>query len=197
MKTRLTLIRTLHVSCIICEMATAVGLAAVLLMAPFSEALVRSAWANVGFYAGHGSLDWSFRIRLPYGDHSSLGNDGGGPGVRYHSSETAGPSPGYGKVSFGPLRLRMEKIAFPIPTGDIRDPAVSIDDVEGTMTLMRPELAAQAVASAKWPFVVSMLCSGGVGLAILDLLRRMLRSASQREVFAAANIRYVQLVGFL
>ncbi|MGA2015322.1 MAG: DUF2975 domain-containing protein [Opitutaceae bacterium] len=184
MKPRLNLIKALHVLCIVCEISTAVGLAAVLLMAPFSAALVRDGRANFGLYAGHGSLNWNFRIRLPYGADSSIGNDG----------ET-GPS--YGRVSFSPLRLHLEKGEGLIETRGSSDAAVAIDQIEGTMTLTRPELAAQAIAAARWPFVAGMLCTGGVGLAILDLLRRMLRSAIRLEVFTAANIRNVRAIGFL
>jgi len=54
MKPKLKLIKALHVLCIVCEVSTAVGLAAVLLLAPFSAALVRDSRANFGLYAGHG-----------------------------------------------------------------------------------------------------------------------------------------------
>jgi|GEM_PF-2925444 len=184
MKQKLKLIIALHILCIVCEVSAAIGLAAVLLMAPFSAALVRDGRANFGLYAGHGSLNWSFRIRLPYGGDSSIGNDGG-------------TEPSYGRVSFAPLRLHLEKGAGLIEAPGSRDQDVAIDKLEGTMTFTQPELAAQALASARWPFVAGMLCTGGVGLAILDLLRRMLGSAVRLEVFTAANIRNVRAVGFL
>ncbi|HXQ82042.1 MAG TPA: DUF2975 domain-containing protein [Opitutaceae bacterium] len=197
MKTSLRLIKFLHVFCIICEIAAAIGLVAVVLMAPFLESMVRGGRANVGLYAGHGSLDWSFKARLPYGTHSSIGYDGAEPGARNASSGDTGLEFGYGRVSFGPFRLHLEDGAFPTKARDIKDQAVAIDQIEGTMTLLRPEVAAQALASARLPFVAGMLCTGGIGLAILDLLRRMLKSAIQREVFTGANIRNVQMVGLL
>jgi len=197
MKNNLSLIRFLYVLCIICEIAAAVGLVAVILMAPFSEAMVRSGRGNVGLYAGHGSLNWSFKVRLPYGSDSFIIYNGAESGVRYAPSEGPGLDPGLGRVSFGPIRLRMEKGEFPMEARNAPDQTVAIDQIEGTMTFLRPELAAQALVSARWPFVAGMLCMGGIGLAVLDLLRRMLRSAKQREVFTSANIRNVQMVGFL
>jgi Protein of unknown function (DUF2975) len=185
MKPKLKLIVALHILFIVCEVSMAIGMAAVLLLAPFSAAMVRDGRANFGLYAGHGSLNWSFRIRLPSGANSSIGNDADAAPVAY------------GRVSFAPLRLSLARAQGVMESRDNGDPAVAIDQVEGAVTLTRPELAAQAIAAARWPFVAGILCTGGVGLAILDLLRRMLGSAARLEVFTATNIRYVQAVGFL
>jgi|CZKI01.1.fsa_nt_gi hypothetical protein len=193
MKPKHHLIKSLHVLFIICEISAALGLVAVMLMAPFLKEMVRSGRANVGLYAGHGSLDWNFEVRLPRGTNSSFvyGTTGySRPGIP--DMET-----GFGKMSFGPIRLHMDKGESPMEARNMKDRSIAIDQIEGTVTLLRPEVAAQALVAATWPFVVGMLCTGGVGLAILDLLRRMLRSVGQREVFTAANIRNVQCVGFL
>src|SRR5271169_5510102 len=113
MKNNIRLIKFLHVFCIICEFFAAVGLVAVMLMAPFLEAMVRDSRANVGLYAGHGSLNWSFKARLPYSTQSSIGYDGAESGVSNASSENPGLEFGYGRVSFGPLRLHLENGGFP------------------------------------------------------------------------------------
>lgn len=196
MKTSLNLIKCLHVLCIICEVTVAAGLVGAISMAPFSEAMVRNGRANVGLYAGHGALNWSFRIRLPNDAHSSIGIGSADPSARV-TSENGGPEPAYGRMSFGPFLLHMENAAGPTGTLAAKDSGVAVDQVEGTLTLTRPAVAAQAIAVARWPFLVGMLATGGVGIAILELLRRMLRSAIQQEVFAATNIRHVQIVGYL
>jgi hypothetical protein len=197
MKPKYHLIKFLHVLCIICEISAALGLVAVMSMAPFLKEMVRSGRANVGLYAGHGSLDWSFEVRLPRGNNSSIVYGSTETGARYSRPRSPEMESGFGKMSFGPIRLHMDKGESPMETRNIRDRSIAIDQIEGTVTLMRPEVAAQALAAATWPFVVGMLCTGGVGLAILDLLRRMLRSVGRREVFTTANIRNVQCVGFL
>jgi|SRR5271157_4746668 len=197
MKTKLGYIKFLHVIFIICEVSAAIGLVAVLLLAPFLEAMVRSGRANVGLYAGHGSINWAFKIRLPYGTDSSISNEGAGLGARYPRSENPGQEPRYGRMSFGPFLLHMGKGGFPMETPNMKEPSIAIDQIEGTVTFLQPEAAAQALASATWPFVAGMLCTGGVTLAILDLLRRMLKSVYRREAFSVANIRNVQAIGFL
>lgn len=195
MKPKLNLIKCLHVLCIIGEAGTAVGLAALVAVAPVLESMVRGGHAHVGIYAGHESINWSFRVRLPNGANNSIGVGATDPGVRI----TAGGAPGesYGGMSFGPLGLRSDKQAAPGALGNSGVPGVVIAQTEGMATFTEPEVAAQAVAAARWPFVVGVLGAGGSGLAILDLLRRMLRSARTGEVFTAANIRRVQAVGCL
>jgi len=193
MNTKLRYIKFLHVLFVICEVSAAIGLVVVLLLAPFLEAMVRGGRANVGLYAGHGSIIWTFRIRLPYGADSSIGNEG----ARFGRSENPGQEPSFGRMSFGPFQLRTGKGAIPMEAASMKDPSIAIDQLEGTVTFTKPEAAAQALASATWPFVAGMLCTGGVTLAILDLLRRMLKSVYRREVFTAANIRSVQSIGFL
>src|ERR1017187_2028308 len=72
MKPKHHLIKSLHVLFIICEISAALGLVAVMLMAPFLKEMVRSGRANVGLYAGHGSLDCNFGVALPRGTISSF-----------------------------------------------------------------------------------------------------------------------------
>ena len=105
--------------------------------------------------------------------------------------------PEYGNISLGPMRLNPGPPPFSLNFRDASAQAVVIDDIEGIVTIKRPEKAAEVLASIKWPFLASMLCTGGAGLAILELLRRMFRSAERGEVFTAANIGNVRGIGFL
>jgi len=196
MKPRLNLIKCLHVLCIIGEAAAAIGMAAFLAVAPLLELAVRQGWAQVGIYAGHDSLSWNFKARLPDGHHVSVGFGSIDSGVRV-SSGGALPSAEYGRMSFGPVVLRQAPGAAQEDRRASRRPAVAVEPTEGTATFLEPEAAARAVGLARWPLIVGVVGAGGAGLAVIDLLRRLLRSACRAEVFTAANIRRVRAVGYL
>ena len=188
MKRKKSLIKFLRISCVIGEVFAGISLAVIILMVPFSEAMVDSRQASIGMYVDHGSPDLSFNVRLL---HSSDGN---------FSFGQRGSHPGkveYGNISFGPFRLRPNPSLLPLVLPDATAQAVVIDSLEGTVTIKRPENAADVLASVKWPFVASMICTAGAGLAILELLRRMFRSGERDEVFTADNIRNVRRIGFL
>jgi len=196
MKPRLNLIKCLHVLCIIGEAAAAVGVAAFLAVAPLLESAVRDGRAQVGIYAGHGSLSWSFKVRLANGHHVSVGFGSIDSGVRVSSGGDL-PAVDYGRMSFGPVGLGPEPAAASSERRASRESPVAVNPTEGTATFLDPETAARAVAIARWPLIVGVLGAGGAGLAVIDLLRRMLRSACRAEVFTGANIRRVQAVGYL
>ena len=197
MKKNSFLIRFLIVLCGMGEIFAAVGLLAVLLLVPFSEALIESGRANVGLYAGHDGPDWSFRVRLPHSADAYIAYDNNDHRFTYSSLALSGLNPGFGRTSLGPFRLHIEKEAFSLNDATIKAQGFAIDHVDGIVTITRPEAAAQALAFTKWPLGVGMLCTGCVSLAILELLRRMLKSVEQREVFSAVNIRNVRKIGYL
>jgi hypothetical protein len=162
------------------EAATALRLVAILAILPFSDALVRSGRANIGLYPKNGSIDWTFSAHLPFGGRASFITDG--PDIP--------ADPRLGKVSLGPFRLHLAD-------GQDASRSAVVENAEGVVTLVRPQEAAQAIASAKWPFAVSAFCNSIVSLALLELFRRMLVSVERREVFSSSNIRNVRLIGIL
>ncbi|HEY5079457.1 MAG TPA: DUF2975 domain-containing protein [Opitutaceae bacterium] len=74
---------------------------------------------------------------------------------------------------------------------------MALGRIEGVVTLERPDEAAEAMASAKWPFAFSAFCTGAASLAVLELFRRMLKSVEIGEVFTLSNIQNVRKVGIL
>jgi len=182
------LINSLHGLCAIGEVLTLVGLCLVTVAILFSGAMIDSQSGSLGVYVDNGSLDWSFNVRIP---HSEDGN--------FSVARRGLPPPKleYGNVSFGSFRLRPDPSALQLNSRNARAGAVQIDNIEGTVTIKRPEKASEVLASVRWPFLACMLCTGGAGLAVLDLLRRMFRSAGRGEVFTNTNIRYVRSIGWL
>jgi hypothetical protein len=181
MKSKHPFVHFLRICCLVAEAVAALRLLAILAILPFSDALVRSGHASVGLYPRNGSIDWTFSAHLPFGGRDSFIVDG--PGIP--------PDPRLGKVSLGPFRLHLADAE------DAPGRSAVVEKAEGVVTLVHPDEAAHAAASAKWPFAISAFCTGAVGLALLELFRRMLRSVERHEVFAASNIRDVRTIGIL
>jgi hypothetical protein len=181
MKTKHPLVRFLRICCLVAEVVAALRLLLILAVLPFSDGLVRSRHASIGLYPRNGSIDWTFSAHLPFGGRDSFIVDG--PGIP--------PDPRLGKVSLGPFRLGLADAA------DAPSRPAIVEKVEGVVTLVHPEEAAQAAASAKWPFAFSAFCAGVVALALLELFRRMLGSVEHQEVFTSSNIRNVRMIGIL
>jgi hypothetical protein len=185
MKTKHTLVRVLRVCCAIGEIVAVLGLLAVLFVLPFSDTLVRSSRATIGLYSRSGSIDWTFSARLPFGGR-----------VSYLDAAASG-EPRLGKVSFGPFRLRQENGPAATNAPETPSSSASVGRIEGVVTLEHPDEAAEAMASAKWPFAFSVLCTGAASLAVLELFRRMLKSVEMGEVFTLSNIQNVRKIGIL
>jgi hypothetical protein len=111
-----------------------------------------------------------------------------GCSIEFGGSSGRGP----GGLSFGPMHFRSDGNA-----GDASKQGVMVQDTEGTVTIVQPSDAARALEFVRWPVLLGLVCTGGTGVAILDLFRRMLRSVARREVFTAGNIRNVNRLGIL
>jgi hypothetical protein len=98
----------------------------------------------------------------------------------------------FGSLSVSPLLLG------PSAEGKETSPQdLSIREIDGMATIMRPADAARALEYVRWPFILGILCTGATSVVILDLFRRMLGSVAKREVFTAENIRNVNRLGLL
>jgi hypothetical protein len=188
MKQRKLLIKFLRICCVIGEIFTVVGLAAVLVIIPFLETMVDSRQGSIGMFVNHGSPSLNFNVRLP---HTTDAN------FAYDQTGLAAANTDYGNISFGPLRLHLKPSPSVPDLRGLNARGLEINNIEGTVTIEQPEKAAEVFGSVKWPFIAGVVCLGGAGLVILDLFRRMFRSAERNEVFTAANIRNVRIIGFL
>jgi hypothetical protein len=188
MKRKYRLIKFLRIACVIGEAFGVIGLLITLFMVPFLEGMVDNRQASVALYIDNGSPGLSFNARLP---HSTDGN---------FSFDRRGMAAGkieYGNVSFGPFLLSLDPSASSSILRNLNAQGVEINNLEGTITIKEPQKAAEVLASIKWPLVAGMLCMGVAGLLILELFRRMFRSAERDEVFTTANIRNVRGIGYL
>jgi hypothetical protein len=195
MNRNLSLSKFLKILCVLGEVGACIGLLAMAISIPFSESMVDARRADVGLFVRNGSPEWSMYARLPntanaYFSYGRLAL----PSVPHQFPE---PDQRLGDISFGPFRMDADEGVFPVSTRDIKAQAVVIDHVEGTVTFRQPKDASEVLASTKWPFVATMLCTGLAGLAILELLRRMFKSVEKGDVFCAANIRNVRSIGLL
>jgi len=188
MKRKYRLIKFLRIACVIGEVFGVIGLLVTLLMGPFLEGMVDNRQASVGLYIDNGSPDMSFNARIP---HSTDGN------FSFDRRGTAAGKIEYGNVSFGPFLLSLDPSSSSSILRDLNAQGVEINNLEGTVTIKQPPKAAEVLASIKWPLAAGMLCGGIAGLLILELFRRMFRSAERDEVFTAANIRNVRGIGYL
>jgi hypothetical protein len=194
MNKKLSLIKTLKGFCLIGEIFVAIGLFAMLVSIPFSESMINNHRANIGLFVVNGSPDWMYFTRLPGSTDGTVAYAG-----QTYTLTDGSPvgMPNLGTVSVGPFRINADEGLFRSVSQDLKAQAVSINNIEGTVTFQRPETAAEILATIKWPFIATMLCTGGVALAVLDILRRMFKSVQQGETFTVANIRNVRCIGYL
>jgi hypothetical protein len=174
-RSRLPLIKFLRLLCAIGEVATAIGLAFVVALIPLSEAKVAAGRESVAIYVPSGTFHLVFNVRFSSPSDSFQG----------YNAMPAGP----GSMSFGPVRLRAPK--------DERPQDISFRDMEGSVSILKPDDAAKALAFLEWPFVSTLLFTSAVTVTLLELFRRMLRSVEEREVFTDANIRNLYKIGIL
>jgi hypothetical protein len=170
---RSVLPRILGIACLIGEIAAGGGFLAAIILIPFSQARLASGRESIRIIVPRGNFGAACEAH--FGDTSSRPGDNG-----------------FGGLSIGPLRLKSD------PDGKgTTTPGLLIRETEGTATVAQPADAARALEFMRWPFILSMLCSGATTVAILDLFRRMLGSVARGEVFTADNIRNVNRLGIL
>ncbi len=173
----------LSICCLVGEIAAALGFLAAIVMIPFSQTRVANGRESIRINVAHGTFDGGCNVLF-----------GGSPNSAGANSQPRGNASDirFGSLSIGPLRLRAEREPEDSAAED-----VSVQDVEGVVTIMHPANAALALAFVRWPFILSLLCTGATSVVLLDLFRRMLRSVAKREVFTTENLRNVYLLGIL
>jgi hypothetical protein len=179
----LSLVRFLRRCCLACELFLAFGTLLTIAHMPFSEAMVANSRESVLITVPHGPFFVGCALHFGAGSNSPAGPYQVGGNI----SDT-----GSGSLSIGPIRLRGRN-------DDTKDSVhgISIRGTEGVLTITQPGEAARALRFVRWPFILSIMCTGGTCVALLDLFRRMLRSVERHEVFTAGNIRNVYWIGFI
>jgi Protein of unknown function (DUF2975) len=116
--------------------------------------------------------------------------------LAYNANGLFSPTSELGQVVVGPFNLvSAGPDRFPgIPDQAAR--TVRVNALEGTLAFRQSQGLNQVLDAVKGPFVLCLLCTGGLSVAILDLLRRMFQSVGRGEAFTASNIRNLRLIGF-
>lgn len=174
------LIRFLYACCALAEVLAAVGFLVAIVIVPFSEKMVASGRECLAVTIPRGTLNVGFKAQ--FGSPSDARPDF----VGSVSLQPAGPA---GSLTFGPLHLK--------PAAASGSGVSSLRPTEGLLTLNQPEEAAAALAFIRWPFLLSIACSGVLTVSLLELFRRLLKSVKAREVFTHANISIVTMIGVL
>jgi hypothetical protein len=103
---------------------------------------------------------------------------------------------GFGNVSLGPLRFTTGE-RFHLKMKNMAAEMVQMDSLNGMVSFIRPANPAEIIDAVRFPFLVSVACFGGINVAILEMLRRMLKKVQQGDAFTPSSIRQVQVIGLL
>lgn len=103
---------------------------------------------------------------------------------------------GHGNISLGPLRFTTGA-RYRLEMKNMNAEAVQMDSLNGMVSFIRPANPAEILGTVRFPFFASVFCFGAINLAILEMLRRMLRKVQQGDAFTRASVRGVQAIGVL
>jgi hypothetical protein len=165
------------------ELFLGFGSLLVIVLMPFADTMVANSRESILITLPHGPFFVGCTLHFGAGPNAPAGPNQVGANI----SDT-----GSGSLSIGPIRLRAR-----IAATEDSARGISIRNTEGMVTIAQPGDAARALRFVRWPFIFSLMCTGGTCVALLDLFRRMLRSVERQEVFTAGNIRNVYRIGFI
>jgi hypothetical protein len=170
--------------CVLGEIAAALGLLAAISILPLAHKWVDSGRASVGFFIQHGTPVFAFSARLSDSDDGRL------------AYNAAGRLPAdLGLTVVGPFNLAATETNRFIGIQDQDSHMIRINTVEGTLAFQSKPGTNQVLDSLELPFVLSLLCTGGLSVIILNLLRRMFQSVGRGEAFSVGNIRKLRWIG--
>jgi hypothetical protein len=158
------------------EISIGLGLIAMVPMIHYAAIVVERGYGNLGIYVSGGAPSWSLSSSFPFFAEGRFGN-----------------------ITIGPFGFHINGVDhdYRLIPSNFKAEAVVIDNLKGTVTFKHPEDAISVLAAIKWPFVISMFCTGGISILILEMVRRILRRLRLGQVFTAQNIRTVHLIGCL
>jgi hypothetical protein len=183
----LSITKFLRVACAILEIIGVLGVLVMLVLVPFAESHVANG-SHITISKNPKLGSYSYVIRPSKNRGVTVTNETpGDPGVT--SGET-------GSVSVGPFSVSAGKEGqFFQTAATSRD--VSVQKVEGMVTFTGPATATEALRVLKWPAVSGELCTLLIGLACLEMLRRLLSSSEKGDLFTDSNVRLLRQIAFL
>jgi hypothetical protein len=137
---------------------------------------------------------------LAIGEHISISSDRTGD-FTYGITRTPNNAPmpatnQSGSLSIGPFALSSERNAQFLINKDVAQD-VAVEKVTGMVTFKGPVQSSKALAMFKWPAVLALFCAILVGLAYVEILRRLLLSAENGDLFTDTNVRSLRQIAFL
>ena len=194
MKIKFTILKVCAMCCLIAQVGTVAGLLAMFYLLPKGAGLVREHQGSVGLFVNNGSpgyyitnyRDSSLSVFFESAGAASTVRFSGLPGLPDHS-----------RISFGPFEFKTAANQFSVNSAFARESGVTVSNLSGNITFENPKNPAQLLAPLQTPFIVSMLVTGLVTVALLDCIRRMFTSVDQGEVFSSKNVGRVRAIGWL
>jgi len=196
-KPTFTLLKFLSVTFRATAFLVGIGIIGTLVMFPYATRMVEHRAVNLGLFVVDGAPAFSFTHGSSGFSWSTMDHQGPAlqPGLRYPAELLSG-SP-LGRITFGRFSLRNNDGARQIEMAKKDGSVAVMDALEGSFTFAGTTNASEILAPVKWPFIVSILCTGVFTIAVLELLSRMFDRVQSGEVFTQTTVRYAQVIGIL
>ena len=136
---------------------------------------------------------------LAVGEHISISSDRTGD-FTYGITRTPNNAPisatsQSGSLSIGPFALSSERNTHLLMKKDVAQD-ITVEKVTGMVTFKGPVQSSKALAMFKWPAALALFCAILVGLAYVEILRRLLLSAENGDLFTDTNVRSLRQIAF-
>ena len=103
---------------------------------------------------------------------------------------------GLGRISIGPFRMKDAGDSYSLPQTLAGVKGVVHQPFSETLTFTEEQDVTQLWKLIRCPFGIAVLCVGGAGLIILELLRRMRKRVGTGEAFSSRNIQDMRRIAF-
>jgi hypothetical protein len=136
---------------------------------------------------------------LAIGAHVSISSDRTGDftyGITRTLDKTPTAGNPSGSLSIGPFALSNAGNAQFFINKDLAQD-ISVEKVTGMVKFNGPVQSSKALAMFKWPAVLALFCAILVGLAYVEILRRLLLSAEKGDLFTDTNVRSLRKIAVL
>ena len=196
MKKKFYLLKFLAMVFRISQIFIGIGIISTMVLFPYATRIVEQRSGNLGIFVTGGTPGFKFTHGKSGFSWSSVEKDQS-PALHPNLEPLFANNSSFGRITFG--RFRTNEGALNLPMAKNNGVTADVDSLEGsfTFTVTSPADAAAILDPIKWPFIFSFLCTGGITIAILELLSRMFRKVETGEIFTQTSIRYAQVIGFL
>lgn len=200
MKKKYYLLRFLAVTFGMSELFIAIGIVSTFFLFPYATRMVGERSGNLAIFVTNGTPSPGFNFTqgrfgsFSWGTAEDQDPTPMRPSIRYPRMPA---NFSFGSITFG--RFRTDESARQLKMANPDGTVAVLDSLEGsfTFTIGNPADATAILAPIKWPFILSFLFTGGITIAILELLSRMFRKVAVGEAFTRTSIRHVQAIGLL